>query len=155
VSISVDDFGTGFSSLAHLTRLPIDTLKIDRSFVQELEAGPESAAIVAAIIAMSRSLKLRVVAEGVETRSQMKQLFDQGCHLMQGFLFSPAVPGEDFPALLKAERAADHWCVDSGAANAPAPAGGPPHPVSKQAVVRSVASAGAGYAPDAARARSA
>jgi predicted signal transduction protein with EAL and GGDEF domain/ActR/RegA family two-component response regulator len=155
VSISVDDFGTGFSSLSHLTRLPIDTLKIDRSFVQELEAGPESAAIVAAIIAMSRSLKLRVVAEGVETHSQMKQLFDQGCHLMQGFLFSPAVPGEDFPALLKAERAGDRWCVAAGAANAPAPAGGPSHSVSKPAAVRSAANAGAGYAPDAARVRTA
>jgi EAL domain-containing protein (putative c-di-GMP-specific phosphodiesterase class I) len=155
VSISVDDFGTGFSSLAHLTRLPIDTLKIDRSFVHELEARPESAAIVAAIIAMSRSLKLRVVAEGVETRSQMTQLFDQGCHLMQGFLFSPAVPGEDFPALMKAERAGGHWCMASGAANAPAPASGTLHSVSKHAVVRSAANAGAGLAPDAVRARSA
>jgi predicted signal transduction protein with EAL and GGDEF domain/DNA-binding response OmpR family regulator len=155
VSISVDDFGTGFSSLAHLTRLPIDALKIDRSFVHELEAGPESAAIVAAIIAMSRSLKLRVVAEGVETRSQMAQLFDQGCHLMQGFLFSPAVPGEDFPALMKAERAGGHWCMAAGATNAPTPASGTLHSVAKHAVVRSAANAGAGLAPDAVRARSA
>jgi predicted signal transduction protein with EAL and GGDEF domain len=155
VSISVDDFGTGFSSLAHLTRLPIDTLKIDRSFVHELEARPESAAIVAAIIAMSRSLKLRVVAEGVETRSQMAQLLDQGCHLMQGFLFSPAVPGEDFPALMKAERAGGHWCMASSPANAPAPASGTLHSVSKHAVVRSAANAGAGRAPDVVRARSA
>ena len=86
--------------------------------------GPESAAIVAAIIAMSKSLKLRVVAEGVETRGQMAQLFDQGCHLMQGFLFSPAVPGEDFPALMKAERGGTHWCMAASAANAPGPASG-------------------------------
>lgn len=155
VSISVDDFGTGFSSLAHLTRLPIDALKIDRSFVHELEAGPESAAIVAAIIAMSRSLKLRVVAEGVETRSQMAHLLDQGCCLMQGFLFSPAVPGEDFPALMKAERGAAHWCMASSAANAPAPANGALHSVAKHALARSVASAGADHAPGAVRARSA
>ena len=124
VSISVDDFGTGFSSLAHLTRLPIDTLKIDRSFVHEFETRPESAAIVAAIMAMSKSLKLRVVAEGVETRGQMARLFDQGCHLMQGFLFSPAVPGEDFPALMKGERGATHWCMAASAANAPGSASG-------------------------------
>jgi PAS domain S-box-containing protein len=118
VSISVDDFGTGYSSLAYLTRLPIDTLKIDRSFVQELETRPESAAIVAAIIAVSRSLKLRVVAEGVETRVQMERLLDQGCHLMQGFLFSPAVPGDDFPALMKGEGGAAHWRMAASAANA-------------------------------------
>jgi PAS domain S-box-containing protein len=117
VSISVDDFGTGYSSLAHLMRLPIDTLKIDRSFVHELETRPESAAIVAAIIAMSKSLDLRVVAEGVETRSQMARLFEQGCHLMQGFLFSPAVPGDDFPALMRAEHGATHWRMASSAPN--------------------------------------
>jgi EAL domain-containing protein (putative c-di-GMP-specific phosphodiesterase class I) len=115
VSISVDDFGTGYSSLSYLTRLPIDTLKIDRSFVRELETRSESAAIVAAIAAMSRSLKLRVAAEGVETQGQMAHLFDHGCHLMQGFLFSPAVPGEDFPALVKAVPAQTHWRVAAGA----------------------------------------
>jgi hypothetical protein len=64
---------------------------------------------VAAIIAMGRSLKLRIVAEGVETQGQMTRLFDQGCHLMQGFLFSPAVPGEDFPALVRAAGNYSHW----------------------------------------------
>ena len=155
VSISVDDFGTGFSSLAHLTRLPIDALKVDRSFVHEVEARPESAAIVAAIIAMSKSLKLRVVAEGVETRSQMAHLLDQGCHLMQGFLFSPAVPGEDFPALMKAERGGAHWCMATGAASAPVPASGALHSVSKHAVVRPAEPAGAGHAPGSVRACSA
>jgi EAL domain-containing protein (putative c-di-GMP-specific phosphodiesterase class I) len=114
VSISVDDFGTGYSSLSYLKRLPIDTLKIDRSFVRELETSTDSAAIVAAIIAMSKSLKLRVVAEGVETQGQMTRLFDQGCQLMQGFLFSPAVPGDDFPSLLKASMAQTHWRVSFG-----------------------------------------
>ncbi len=114
VSISVDDFGTGYSSLSYLKRLPIDTLKIDRSFVRELETSSDNAAIVAAIIAMSKSLKLRVVAEGVETQGQMTRLFDQGCQLMQGFLFSPAVPGDDFPSMLKASSSQSHWRIDFG-----------------------------------------
>jgi hypothetical protein len=114
VSISVDDFGTGYSSLSYLKRLPIDTLKIDRSFVRELETSTDNAAIVAAIIAMSKSLKLRVVAEGVETQGQMARLFEQGCQLMQGFLFSPAVPGEDFPAMAKAAMGQTHWRVSFG-----------------------------------------
>ena len=114
VSISVDDFGTGYSSLSYLKRLPIDTLKIDRSFVRELETSADNAAIVAAIIAMSKSLKLRVVAEGVETQGQMTRLFDQGCQLMQGFLFSPAVPGDDFPALTKGATGQTHWRVSFG-----------------------------------------
>ena len=114
VSISVDDFGTGYSSLSYLKRLPIDTLKIDRSFVRELETSSDNAAIVAAIIAMSKSLKLRVVAEGVETQGQMTRLFDQGCQLMQGFLFSPAVPGDDFPSMLKASASQSHWRIDFG-----------------------------------------
>src|ERR1700688_764721 len=88
VSISIDDFGTGYSSLAYLRRLPIDTIKIDRSFVMELEINPDSAAIVAAIIAMANALKLRTIAEGVETHGQMVALRAHGCNLMQGFLFS-------------------------------------------------------------------
>ena len=94
--------------------MPIDTLKIDRSFVRELETSSDNAAIVAAIIAMSKSLKLRVVAEGVETQGQMTRLFDQGCQLMQGFLFSPAVPGDDFPSMLKASTSQSHWRIDFG-----------------------------------------
>jgi EAL domain-containing protein (putative c-di-GMP-specific phosphodiesterase class I) len=109
VSIAVDDFGTGYSSLAHLTRLPIDALKIDQSFVAELETAPESGAIVDAIVAMGRSLGLRVVAEGVETQGQRARLVGHGCHLMQGFLFSPAVPGDDFPALTRAAMDGLHW----------------------------------------------
>jgi EAL domain-containing protein (putative c-di-GMP-specific phosphodiesterase class I) len=125
VSISVDDFGTGYSSLSYLKRLPIDTLKIDRSFVRELETSPDNAAIVAAIIAMSKSLKLRVVAEGVETQGQMTRLFDQGCQLMQGFLFSPAVPGEDFPSLTSSPNGRPQWRVDFG----PRPRSAPPEEI--------------------------
>jgi diguanylate cyclase (GGDEF)-like protein len=100
VSISIDDFGTGYSSLAYLRRLPIDTLKIDRSFVRDLEDSEDNAAIVGAIIAMARSLKLRVVAEGVETAGQMNRLAGQGCTVMQGWLFAKAVPPADFETLL-------------------------------------------------------
>ncbi|GMV60006.1 MAG: hypothetical protein AMXMBFR72_30990 [Betaproteobacteria bacterium] len=109
VSISIDDFGTGYSSLAYLKRLPIDTLKIDRSFVRELESSGDNAAIVAAIIAMSRSLKLRVVAEGVETREQMERLVDEGCRLMQGWLFARAMPAEEFAALLRDAARCAGW----------------------------------------------
>jgi EAL domain-containing protein (putative c-di-GMP-specific phosphodiesterase class I) len=99
VSISIDDFGTGYSSLSYLKRLPIDTLKIDRSFVSELESSPDSAAIVAAIIAMSKSMRLRVVAEGVESVVQMERLHGQGCVLMQGFLFARPLWSEEFVRL--------------------------------------------------------
>ena len=117
VTISIDDFGTGYSSLSYLKRLPIDTLKIDRSFVRDLESSPDNAAIVAAIIAMSRSLRLRVVAEGVETEGQMHQLFEQGCVLQQGWLFAKALPPTDFAQLMRRPTPAA-WCA---ANDAPAP----------------------------------
>ncbi len=100
VSVSIDDFGTGYSSLAYLRRLPIDTLKIDCSFVRDLEQSDDAAAIVAAIIAMGHSLKLRVVAEGVETAGQKRWLAEHGCTLMQGWLFARALPEEQFGRLL-------------------------------------------------------
>ena len=95
VEISIDDFGTGYSSLAYLTTLPISELKIDRSFVRDLGITPQSSAVVTAIIALARSLGLRVVAEGVETLRQMEVLHRLGCGLMQGFLFSRAVPADE------------------------------------------------------------
>jgi predicted signal transduction protein with EAL and GGDEF domain/DNA-binding response OmpR family regulator len=95
VEISIDDFGTGYSSLAYLTTLPISELKIDRSFVRDLGITPQSSAVVTAIIALGRSLGLRVVAEGVETLRQMEVLHRLGCCVMQGFLFSRAVPPDD------------------------------------------------------------
>jgi len=125
VSVAVDDFATAGSSLTALTRLPIDTLKIDRSFVHDFEEGRESAAIISAIIALGRGLKLRTVAEGVETQGQMERLVEQGCHVMQGFLFSPAVPGEDFPALVRAAGNDTHWrsTANRPAASAAEPTG--------------------------------
>ena len=95
VQISIDDFGTGYSSLAYLTSLPLSELKVDRSFVRDLGLTQQSSAIVTAIVALARSLGLRVVAEGVENLRQMEALRRLGCDLMQGFLFSkPVPPGE-------------------------------------------------------------
>ena len=99
VEISIDDFGTGYSSLAYLTTLPISELKIDRSFVRDLGITPQSSAVVTAIIALARSLGLRVVAEGVENLRQMEVLHRLGCGVMQGFLFSRAMPPDDLRAL--------------------------------------------------------
>jgi predicted signal transduction protein with EAL and GGDEF domain/DNA-binding response OmpR family regulator len=95
VEIAIDDFGTGYSSLAYLTTLPISELKIDRSFVRDLGITPQSSAVVSAIIALARSLGLRVIAEGVENLRQMDVLHRLGCGLMQGFLFSKALPPDD------------------------------------------------------------
>jgi EAL domain-containing protein (putative c-di-GMP-specific phosphodiesterase class I) len=101
IRISIDDFGIGSSSLAYLKRLPIATLKIDRSFVRDLATDPDDASITSAIIAMAHSLKLNVVAEGVETEEQLAFLRSQQCDEMQGYLFSPAVPAEAFSKLLR------------------------------------------------------
>jgi predicted signal transduction protein with EAL and GGDEF domain len=101
VEISIDDFGTGYSSLAYLTTLPISELKIDRSFVRDLGMTPQSSAVITAIIALARSLGLRVVAEGVETLRQMEVLHRLGCGVMQGFLFSKPQPPEDIESWLE------------------------------------------------------
>jgi len=101
VEIAIDDFGTGYSSLAYLTTLPISELKIDRSFVRDLGITPQSSAVVTAIIALARSLGLRVVAEGVENLRQMEVLHRLGCGVMQGYLFSRPIPPDDLEAWLK------------------------------------------------------
>jgi len=98
VSIAIDDFGTGFSSLGYLSKLPVDTLKIDRSFVTDMTAGPEGLALVSTIINLAHSLKLNVVAEGVETEEQSRLLRLLRCDEMQGFLFSKPVASEIFEA---------------------------------------------------------
>ena len=104
LGISVDDFGTGYSSLAYLQRFPIDQLKIDRSFVQDIMLHPDSAAIVHSIIGLARSLRLQTVGEGVETAQQRDFLRDAGCDLMQGFLFSAPLPPSEFLALVQKHR---------------------------------------------------
>jgi EAL domain-containing protein (putative c-di-GMP-specific phosphodiesterase class I) len=96
VTIAIDDFGTGFSSLSYLARLPVDTLKIDRSFVIAMTDAPEGLALVSTIITLAHSLKLKVVAEGVETDEQSRLLRLLGCDEMQGFLFSRPLPTEMF-----------------------------------------------------------
>ena len=102
-SLSVDDFGTGYSSLAYLRRFPLDTLKIDRSFVSDISSDDDAGAICSAIIAMGRALGLTVVAEGVETDQQLRRLRVDGCDQFQGFLLSKPVPSELFMEQLLAQ----------------------------------------------------
>lgn len=92
IRVAIDDFGTGFSSLSYLSKLPIDTVKIDRSFVVDMVTGPDGLSLVSVIINLAHSLKLKVVAEGVETREQARLLQLLNCDEMQGFLFSEALP---------------------------------------------------------------
>jgi diguanylate cyclase len=91
VIVSIDDFGTGYSSMSYLRRFPVDKLKIDRSFIKDLTTNPDAASIVQAIISLAHSLRLKVVAEGVETAEQLSQLRDLGCDQFQGFYRSAAV----------------------------------------------------------------
>jgi PAS domain S-box-containing protein len=101
VQVSVDDFGTGYSSLSYLTTLPISEVKIDRSFVRDLGMTPQSSAVVTAIIALARSLGLRVIAEGVENLRQLEVLHRLGCGLMQGYMFSRPMPPQDVMAWIE------------------------------------------------------
>ena len=100
IQISIDDFGTGYSSLAYLKRFPIDKLKIDIAFVREVTSNPDDAAIVLAIISMAHSMKLQVIAEGVEKDAQLAYLRRHGCDEMQGYYFSRPVPQEEFEQML-------------------------------------------------------
>ena len=101
LQISIDDFGTGHSSLGRLKALPITTLKIDQSFIRDIPNDPDDAAIIKAIIAMASSLKLEVIAEGVETEEQLSFLLAHQCDKLQGYLFSHPVPAEVLTKLLQ------------------------------------------------------
>jgi diguanylate cyclase (GGDEF)-like protein len=101
VLVSVDDFGTGYSSMSYLRRFPIDQLKIDRSFLSEITARSDDASIVGAIVSLAHNLRLKVVAEGVETVAQLDLLKTLGCDQYQGYQFSPPVPAAEFESLMR------------------------------------------------------
>ncbi|NWQ44410.1 EAL domain-containing protein [Bacillus sp. EB106-08-02-XG196] len=100
MKISIDDFGTGYSSLSYLNRLPLDTLKIDRTFIKEISESPKSKSLISAIISLAHGLNMNVVAEGVETEEQLKFLKLHQCQEAQGYLFSPPVLSKDFEGFL-------------------------------------------------------
>jgi predicted signal transduction protein with EAL and GGDEF domain len=104
VRVALDDFGTGFSSLSHLRRLPLDSLKIDRSFISNLDEDSESERIVTAVIAMGHGLGLRIVAEGIEREQQLELLSERGCDFAQGYLLSPPVDPEAVPGIARSAK---------------------------------------------------
>ena len=104
LTLAIDDFGTGYSALGYLTRYPIGTLKIDKSFMRDITTRPDRAGIVRAIILMGHSLKLGLVAEGVETEEQAAFLREQGCELAQGWLYGRPMPPQAFGEHVAAQR---------------------------------------------------
>jgi EAL domain-containing protein (putative c-di-GMP-specific phosphodiesterase class I) len=101
IRLAIDDFGTGYSSMSLMKQFPIDTIKIDRSFVRDLAEDPEDQAIAQAIISMGKALGMTVVAEGVETSEQQEFLRSHACDEMQGYLFSRPLPPRDLAELLR------------------------------------------------------
>jgi EAL domain-containing protein (putative c-di-GMP-specific phosphodiesterase class I) len=113
VRIALNDFGTGFASLTHLKQFPVDEIKIDRTFVRDMERDRDDSAIVSAVIGLGRSLGMTVVAEGVETPGQAAHLRSQGCHLAQGYLFAKPMAGSRVPWFLSQPRERDETTVSS------------------------------------------
>lgn len=113
VRLAIDDFGTGYSVLSHLKSLPVDVLKIDRSFVTDLGTNPGDLAIVRAIIALADSFGLQVVAEGVETKSAATTLLRHGCYRAQGFLLSRPLPNDQMAALYRKRRVPVRFTTDT------------------------------------------
>jgi EAL domain-containing protein (putative c-di-GMP-specific phosphodiesterase class I) len=107
VQLSIDDFGTGYSSLSYLTRFPVTNLKIDQSFVRELDQDENAAAIIKAIISLGHSLDMKVIAEGVETEKQLSFVMENHCDAMQGYVFSRPLAAAEFIALAERERNGD------------------------------------------------
>jgi EAL domain-containing protein (putative c-di-GMP-specific phosphodiesterase class I) len=105
IRLAIDDFGTGYSSLISIKRFPFDCIKIDRSFIKDIPQDPDDVAITQAIIAMAHSLRLKVIAEGVETQEQLDFLTEHGCHEFQGYFFRRPQPAEDFSKLLRDNNA--------------------------------------------------
>ena len=105
MKVAIDDFGTGYSSLSYLRKFPLDALKIDQSFVRQITTTPDETTIVSAIISMAQSLKLRIVAEGVETAEELAFLEAHECEEAQGYYFSRPVPAAQFAALLANQQA--------------------------------------------------
>lgn len=100
----MDDFGTGYSSLSYLHQFPLDVIKIDRSFIEDIRGNPQDGAIARAVIAMAHSMNLQVIAEGVETETQYAFLKQHGCEMIQGFLISAPLSATEFTDLLRGSK---------------------------------------------------
>jgi EAL domain-containing protein (putative c-di-GMP-specific phosphodiesterase class I) len=115
IRLALDDFGTGYSSLARLREMPVDVLKIDRTFVRGVDADPQNASMVSAMVALASNLGMSTLAEGIETQEELRVLIERGCQLGQGFLFSRPIPGEE---ILAAHRRAGLRALAGGSADA-------------------------------------